>query len=182
MERRSFIAILVALFVAPFVRFFERFKTPQVKGYLIRGTDEYVDFGKVADFDPNEPFSFSCWFESKAPKDRSYLFESKQPGKISETTLLDGVTDEQLHIFKARHLDDGKWHHVVCDYDGSSKEPEVFIDGRRQGDPPLPPGAKVYWEGSPKHVAGDDTLSQVQPLLSARDGVEPTTGSPPAVG
>jgi len=164
MERRSFIAILVALFVAPFIRFFERFWPKK-----LQGTDEYIDFGKVADFDPNEPFSVSFWFKSKPlPGDRSYLFESTSRNKISETTLLDDVTDKEWRTFSVRYLGDTK------------KDPEVFIDGLRSGER-LPPGAVQLWKGS-DDVAGDDALSQVEPLLLSGDRVEPPTSLPPTVG
>ena len=121
MERRSFLAILVALLLASFIRFFDRFKPrPKLRGHSF-------DYNKLS-FDPHEPFSVSMWFK----------FPDGTPGcmpastiKISETTLLDDVTDDEWYTFSMK-------------YDGSTMKDDIdlFVDGRRPGDPPLPPAPR----------------------------------------
>ncbi len=141
MERRSFLAVLVALLLAPFIRFFDRFKPrPKLRGYSI-------ELGKVPSFDPNEPFSASMWFKSKPSGDCRYLFESTSTGKISETTLLDDVTDDEGRTFSVKHLGSR-----------AKDDIDIFIDGRRQGEPPLPPGTIVRWGSAeqPAKVAVND--------------------------
>jgi len=125
-ERRSFLAVLITLLLAPFIRFFDRFKPPKLKGY--------------------EPFSVSMWFKSKpAPGDHRYLFESTSTAKISETTLLDDVTDDEWHTFSMKYLGSRSKDNI-----------DIFIDGRRPGEPPLPPGTIVRFSGD---VARDNAQS-----------------------
>jgi len=163
-QRRSILAALLAILLAPFVRFFERF-WPKPKKLPFDGTSECVDFGKVVGFDANEPFSVSMWF--KYPNGKLGAMPACTT-KISETTLLDDVTDDEWHTFSAT-------------YDGFKDEkPKVFIDGLPEGEK-LPPGTVQLWKGSPD-VAGDDTQGQVAELLPSGDGVEPSTSLPPAVG
>lgn len=93
MERRSFLAVLSTLLLAPFYRALERFKPRfKLRGYAF-------DYNKLA-FDPNEPFRVSMWFKSKPSGDLRYLFESKSTLKISDTTLLDDITDDEWRTFE----------------------------------------------------------------------------------
>lgn len=117
MRRRS---LLVTILLAPFARLLDLFK-PKRRGFIV--TSESVDFSKVASFDPTKPFTCSMWFKSKR-------LVNDRATKISEMGLLDGFTDN-------------KWHHMVCDYDGTKSKPKVFINGLKPGEK-LPPGAKVY--------------------------------------
>lgn len=145
-RRSSLLATLVALILAPFQRFFDSLK-PKPKGLTTRN-GYFVEFGP--DRDSNEPFSVSMWFKTPAPdpNDKSYLFDLKGPSrKISETTLLDDIDEDDLSAaLKSWEGKDG-WHHMVCVYEGgSTKDLEIFVDGRPLGAPPLPPNTIMYFD------------------------------------
>lgn len=121
-RRDTILGALVALILAPFQRLMEFFK-PKPEKVI----DDYV-FGP-AEFNQlqvDEPFSVSFWFKHR----------NCHQTLISETTLLEDLAEEESKPEIESYVDSDGWHHYVMRYEGStSPEPEVFIDGRRLGDP-----------------------------------------------
>lgn len=116
------------------------------------GVEDYIDFGNVINFERTDPFSIEFWYSSgttpvssggvvskmahSAP-DAGYrvYYKPNAPNVLLQlqliadadpvNKLLVGVTDETYSI------NDGKWHHVVCTYDGSSSASgiAIYMDG-----------------------------------------------------
>lgn len=113
-------------FLTPLLAVFERWfgwllPDDTVRGWhvYLDGTEEYVSFRDVSevDFRADEPFQAGFWFRMPRGSDA----EVTTPGKKDK-----GIPKLRFRVFKflrRRKVDDGKWHHIVCQYDGSKTGP-----------------------------------------------------------
>jgi len=107
-------------------------------------SNEYVAMGDVLDFEYDDPFSVSCWFNTTATA-TYYVIVAKQ-GSVSPFAGYSIYQDDNQYIgfthvntrftndIEVRTnttYNDGKWHHLVTTYDGSSAASGViiYVDG-----------------------------------------------------
>lgn len=111
------------------------------KSVMFDGVNEYATAGNVLGFERTDPFSMSCWF--RAENTSACLF-GKQSNSVSapgyciwinstglQLQLVNTQGSNQLVVRASNFYLDGKWHHVVFCYDGSSVAANVrcYIDG-----------------------------------------------------
>ncbi len=112
-------------------------------GAVVTDDKSFVDLGGVADFERDQPFSFSLWIKPKngegSPLSR---MDSNDAFRGWECSLSDGRP--QAHIInkwpdnavkvsaKDVKLPNDRWSHLVVTYDGSSKAAgmKMYVDGQ----------------------------------------------------
>ena len=107
------------------------------------GTDDYIDYGDVLDFDRLDPFSINAWIKKDSTDTQTIV------GKMETSSNLRGwqfyFTGTALSLILRRQnqtynrlittsdvaISDSNWHNVVCTYDGSSVTTgmNLYIDG-----------------------------------------------------
>tara|TARA_R110002020_G_scaffold205276_2_gene409839 strand:- start:165 stop:872 length:708 start_codon:yes stop_codon:yes gene_type:complete len=110
------------------------------------GTDDYIDFGDVLDFDRFNPFSIGCWFKRNRSGTSEFLVAKQESsGNYRGYTFLLPDDDNKLTIvFRhnaagygrlivdgATAITDTNWHYGVVTYDGSSVTAgiKIYLDG-----------------------------------------------------
>ena len=111
------------------------------------GTDDYIDYGDVLDFDRLDPFSVNAWIKKDSTDEQTIV------GKMETSSNLKGWTfyftgGTLLRLLLRRQnqtynrlittvqsgdsITDSDWHNVVCTYDGSSTTAGInlYIDGQ----------------------------------------------------
>lgn len=107
------------------------------KAVLLDGTDEYVNVGDVTElqFDFGDTFSISAWFKTTAsPSSQVVVSKAQDSGDFEGYVMfvlasgavlvrLEGTagTDNKIEgASTTTGYNDGRWHHYVITYDGSS--------------------------------------------------------------
>ena len=105
------------------------------------GSNDYVDFGNVLNFDYNDPFSISYWFKvddgevwigNMAGCSSSGSAGCHRGYKLGIGTTLDfyfinNWPQNMLVLQLNEPFDDNQWHYAVVTHDGSSDESGVNI-------------------------------------------------------
>lgn len=106
------------------------------------GTDDYVDFGDVFNFERTDPFSLDCWVNtndytkfqypisklSNSLGNRGWGFNIRDNGEISFLLINTSGGNNQIRVDSdAVITSNNTWYHIVITYDGSSDESGVNI-------------------------------------------------------
>jgi hypothetical protein len=111
-------------------------------GRQFNGTNEFVSFGNIMNFEKNSPFSISAWVNQTAGTDGRFIL-SKQDNYVDgggyylstdnsgNVVFGFGPTQSTMIAIGANQDIRGGWHHIVVTYDGSGKGAglKLFIDG-----------------------------------------------------
>jgi hypothetical protein len=120
---------------------------PSDVGLYLDGTDDYVDFGDVNDYEFSGDYSFAIWFKTDNVSENDGFLMSKgrsssandywrmgiqnkddgtNPNKLIVTTKIDGRT--AIQVISSAAVNDGDWHHAVVtgDRDGLLS---LYLDG-----------------------------------------------------
>ena len=99
------------------------------------GSDDYIDFGDVLNFDRLDPFSIGCWFKRDRSGTSEFLVAKQESSGNYRgyIFLLDSSDDKLTVVFRhnsagygrlivdgATAITDESWHYGVVTYDGSS--------------------------------------------------------------
>ena len=106
------------------------------------GTDDYIDFGNILNFERTDSFSIECWFK----RDRSGVSEfliAKQESSgnfrgysvllpssddfITVVLRSQNTTSARLIVDNLTAVTDTNWHQTVITYDGSSNTSGILI-------------------------------------------------------
>jgi hypothetical protein len=110
------------------------------KSVMFDGVNEYATAGNVLGYERTDPFSLSVWFKSIG----SYFLLGKQANSgasagygvwLNSTELQFNLVNTQgsnyISVKASNQYNDGRWHHTVFCYDGSSVAANIrcYIDG-----------------------------------------------------
>lgn len=106
------------------------------------GTDDYIDFGNILNFERTDSFSIECWFK----RDRSGVSEfliakQESSGNLRGYSVLlpssddfitvvlrsQNTTSARLIVDNLTAVTDTNWHQTVITYDGSSNTSGILI-------------------------------------------------------
>jgi hypothetical protein len=115
------------------------------KSLVFDGVDEYVTMGDVLGFERTDAFSVSLWVKTTqtgvdtalfcktgdSSDYRGYLLNQSATGDGLWFFLCSVCPTNCIEVRTTRTINDGKWHHVVVTYSGSSTAAGVliYIDG-----------------------------------------------------
>jgi hypothetical protein len=108
------------------------------------GTNDYVDFGNVVDFDGTTARSWAFWFKHTASDSKVFASKRLSSGNLTGwqinqratsnklLLLLDNISStNSLRVETDSTYNDGVWHHACVTYDGSQSASGVtwYVDG-----------------------------------------------------
>ena len=106
--------------------------------WIFDGTDDYINFGDVLDFDYTDAFSFSAWIVRDGTGSDTILAKQETSGDYRGYDLFI-TSDFKIRLFlystasnrldekTANTLSTGAWYHIVATYDGSGDSVGIKI-------------------------------------------------------
>ncbi len=116
------------------------------QAFKLTHNDDYIDLGTPSslNFDRVTPFSMSVWFKTIAAGNQAFIIKAPEQSPYTGywfqiyggnvvMDLVNGAepSEQGLGIYTDATFNDGKWHHAVATYDGSSNlsGEHIYIDG-----------------------------------------------------
>jgi len=111
------------------------------KARRFNGTNDYILLPATSDFDLQN-FTIEAWVYSDDYQHNGFIFEKTTNGTVNTQyscffygsgdyftfrTYNSSAAQDNLQLTTSTHFTDGKWHHVACSYDGTSKS--IYVDG-----------------------------------------------------
>ena len=106
------------------------------------GTDDYIDFGNILNFERTDPFSIECWFKRDRSGASEFLVAKQEStGNLRGYSVLlpssddfitvvlrsQNTTSARLIVDNSTAITDTNWHQTVITYDGSSNTSGILI-------------------------------------------------------
>jgi len=106
------------------------------------GTDDYIDFGNILNFERTDSFSIECWFKRDRSGVSEFLIAKQEssgnfrgysvllPSSDDFITIVlrsQNTTSARLIVDNLTAVTDTNWHQTVITYDGSSNTSGILI-------------------------------------------------------
>ncbi len=113
--------------------------------FVLDGSDDYIDYGDVLDFDRLDAFSIGCWFKRERSGVSEFLVAKQEsggdyrgytfilPADDDYLTIVfrNTLTTNRLIVDGTTAITDTNWHYGVVTHDGSSATSgiKIYLDG-----------------------------------------------------